>query len=141
MIGQVCAHVNNYFEVDAITGERRIYTGRYTIEDGSINLPFLQAGSYFRIINSRHNDGVHQYPAMDLKDETFDGVIWEMRPPQDFLGLVQEIEDWVEKYGQTMSNPYASESVIGVYSYTKGGGGVSWDGIFKKQLNAYRRLY
>lgn len=147
MISQVCAHIHNYFETDEVTGQRLIYPGRYTIENGSITLPFLADGQYFRIFGSRFNNGVHQYPTTDLKDETFDGVIWEMRPPAEFLELVSEIGDWMEKYGDTMRNPYQSEDVIGVYRYTKMTSGkvtgdyiATWQNVYKDQLKEWRKL-
>lgn len=154
MIEQVCAHIHNYFETDDLTGQRLIYPGTYTIENGSITLPFLDDGQYFRIFGSKKNNGVHQYHATleegeesDLKDETFDGVIWEMRPPQEFLDIVSEISDWMDKYGDTMKNPYQSEDVIGVYRYTKMTSGkvtgdyiATWQNVFKDQLKEWRKL-
>lgn len=147
MISQVCAHIHNYFETDDMTGQRLIYPGNYTIENGSIELPFLVDGEYFRVFGSRFNNGVHQYPGDDLRDETFTGVIWEMRPPQEFLALVDEIQEWVDKYGDVMKNPYQSEDVIGVYRYTKMTSGkvtgdyiATWQNVFKDQLKEWRKL-
>ena len=149
LISQVCAQIHNYFNYDDVTGERLIYPGTYTIENGNITLPFLEDGQYFRIFGSKKNNGVHQYHTAwsDLQDETFDGVIWEMRPPQDFLDLVDEITDWMDKYGDTMKNPYQSEDVIGVYRYTKMTTGkvtgdyiATWQNAFKDRLNEWRLL-
>lgn len=139
MIDRVCANVRNYFERDA-AGNRLVYPGTYTIENGSISLPFLQPGQYFRIVGSALNDGVYKYPVYVLTDETFRGCVWEMRPPLSFLQLVDEIEAWQTKYGETAVNPYTSENVIGVYSYSKAGSGADWQQIFKSRLNAYRCL-
>lgn len=155
MIEQVCAHIHNYFETDKNTNLAMIYPGTYTIENGSITLPFLMNGQYFRIIGSELNDGVYRYPVTQeegkpaiLQDETFDGVIWKMRPPKAFLALVDEIQAWMDKYGDTMKNPYQSEDVIGVYRYTKMTSGkvtgdyiATWQNVFKDQLNEWRRLY
>lgn len=147
MISEVCAHIHNYFETDDITGQRLIYSGTYTIENGSIDLPFLEDGQYFRVFGSKKNNGVHQYPATDLQDETFTGVIWEMRPPQEFLEIVESIEDWMDKYGDVMRNPYQSEDMIGVYRYTKMTSGkvtgdyiATWQNVYKDQLNEWRKL-
>ena len=141
MIDQVCTHVRNFFETDPITGARRIHQGRYSIVNGSISLPFLANGQYFRLFGSRFSDGVHQYPASALPDETFDGVVWDMRPPKDFLDLVREIEAWMQKYGEAANSPYQSEAVIGAYSYTKQGDGGSWQSVFKRRLDPYRNLF
>lgn len=147
MIEQVCAHIHNYFEVDDNTGQMMIYPGTYTIENGSIELPFLIPGQHFRICGSRLNDGVYQYPTIDLTDETFTGVIWEMRPPNAFLRIVADIEDWMDKYGEIMRNPYQSEDVIGVYRYTKMTSGkvsgdfiATWENVYKNQLDKWRKL-
>lgn len=141
MLDQICAHIHNYFEVNALTGRKMIHSGTFTIENGGISLPFLADGQYFRIVNSQLNDGVYQYPADGLRDEVFTGVIWEMRPPADFLRLVAEIEAWAEKYGEASKNPYTSENVIGVYSYSKASGAATWEQIFKDRLKPYRKLY
>lgn len=153
MIEQVCAHIHNYFETDDNTGQRMIYPGTYTIENGSITLPFLVDGNYFRIMGSDLNNGVYRYPVTDgnepiLADETFTGVIWKMRPPKAFLKLCDEIQDWLDKYGETMRNPYQSEDVINVYRYTKMTTGkvtgnyiATWQQAYKDQLNEWRHLY
>lgn len=147
MIEQVCAHIHNYFEIDPVTGQTMLYQGTYTIENGTLVLPFLTNGQYFRVFGSKLNDGVYLYPSVDMIDETFTGVIWEMRPPRTFLKLVDEIQAWMDKYGDVMKNPYQSEDVIGVYRYTKMTQGkvtgefiATWQNVFKDQLNEWRRL-
>ena len=148
MISEVCAHIHNYFEDDPVTGERMIYQGHYKIENGSITLPFMKPGKYIRIFGSELNDGVYKYPVeaaegeeSPLQDEEFNGVIWKMRPPREFLELVKQIEDWMDKYGDAMRNPYQSEDVIGVYRYTKASAGLAtWQKVFEQWLKPYRRL-
>ena len=139
MIDQVCAHIHNYFEINPVTGEPMIYPGHYTIQNGGISIPFLKTGQYFRVFGSVFNDGVHQYGADALDDEEFDGVIWEMRPPKAFIDLVAEITEWVEKYGDVATNPYQSENVIGVYSYTRAGE-TTWQQCFAARLAPWRRI-
>lgn len=147
MIDQVCAHIHNYFEINPVTGQPMIYPGHYAIENGSITLPFLKENQYFRLFGSTFNDGVHQYGVDALTDEEFDGVVWEMRPPKAFIDLVAEITEWMDKYGDTMKNPYQSEDVIGVYQYTKMTTGkvtgdyiATWENAYKTQLNEWRRI-
>lgn len=142
MIEQICAFIHNFFVANVITGT-------FTISDGSIAVPGLVTGQYFRICGSRLNDGVYQYGMAALTDETFDGEIWDMRPPRSFVRLADEIEAWVEKYGEAVSGPYQSES-FGGYSYslktgTNASGGQdsnagSWQGVFKSSLNQWRKL-
>ena len=142
MIEQICAFIHNFFVADVIYGT-------FTISDGSITVPGLVTGQYFRICGSRFNDGVYQYGMAELTDETFDGEIWDMRPPKSFLTLVDEITLWNEKYGEVSLTPYQSES-FGGYSYSmktgySAGTGVDsaaagWQGIFKTRLNQWRKL-
>lgn len=142
MLEQICAYIHNFF-----AHEKR--GGTFTINNGSISLPFLVVGQYFRIVGSRFNDGVHKYGMAELSDETFDGEVWDMRPPRAFLDLVTEIETWNERYGDTVMGPYQSES-FGGYTYslrsgTTANGGTDsaaagWQGVFKTRLNQYRKL-
>lgn len=139
MIDKVCAACRNWFDVDDMTGAELVHRGTYTVQNGRINAGFLVPGQWFRVRGSRFNDGVHQLGADDLRDETFAGGVWEMSPPPDFLNLVAEINAWNDRYGDDMRKPFQSESVSGVYSYTKGTG-ASWQSAFADRLNRYRRL-
>ena len=132
----VCEHIHNYFSDEQ-------YAGTFAIEGGALSLDFLRVGQYFRIVGSLFNDGVYIYPAEGLNDEEFIGEIWPMRPPRAFLTLCESIAEWREKYDAVTQSPYQSESVIGVYSYTKAatsGGGDGWESAFKTKLNRWRRL-
>ena len=139
MLEQVLMHLNNWFLVQG-----GIHEDTYTVEDGGITLPFLQNGQYFRIFGSVFNDGLHQYPAGDLKTETFDGAVWALAVPQAVIELAAEIEAWETKNGDASVSPYQSES-FGGYSYSKAtdsasGGAVTWQSAFRSRLNAWRKL-
>jgi hypothetical protein len=139
MLEQVLRHLNNWFLVE-------IHEGTFTVENGSIALPFLQTNQYFRICGSVFNDGLHQYPSTDLTDETFTGTVWALAVPKAVVTLSEDIAAWEEKYGEAVSSPYMSES-FGGYSYTKASGGKSdtsavtgWQDAFRGQLNDWRKL-
>ena len=139
MLEQVLMHLKNWFLVPG-----GIHEGTYTIEDGGITLPFLANGQYFRICGNAFNDGLHQYPASDLKAETFDGTVWALAVPQAVIELAAEIEAWETKNGEASVSPYQSES-FGGYSYSKAtdsasGGAVTWQSAFRSRLNAWRKL-
>ena len=139
MLEQVLMHLKNWFLVPG-----GIHEGTYTIEDGGITLPFLANGQYFRICGSVFNDGLHQYPASDLKAETFDGTVWALAVPKAVIDLATEIESWQMKNGDASVSPYQSES-FGGYSYSKAtdsasGGAVTWQSAFRSRLNAWRKL-
>lgn len=137
MLEQVLTYLNNWFLVD-------LHEGTYTIENGSIALPFLQPGQYFRILGSVFNDGLYRYgDAEGLTDETFDGVIWALAVPRSVITLSEEIAEWQEKNKDAVNSPYTSES-FGGYSYTKAAGGsngaaLTWQSVFSTRLNAFRK--
>lgn len=137
MLSELCHEINNYFP------QKKLF-GTYTIENGTITVPELQSGQYFRIVGSIFNDGVHKYGDDDLKDETFDGSIWAMAIPQEVIALSEEIDKWKNKYeNENAMSPYQSES-FGGYSYTKASGSsgstATWKDAFASQLNNYRRI-
>lgn len=137
MLEQVLRHLNNWFLVE-------IHEGTFTVENGSIALPFLLTNQYFRIVGSVFNDGLHQYPAVDLTDETFTGSVWALAVPKAVIDLSVEIEAWQEKNGDASVSPYQSES-FGGYSYSKAtdsasGGAVTWQTAFRSRLNAWRKI-
>ena len=139
MLEQVLMHLKNWFLVPG-----GIHEGTYTIEDGGITLPFLANGQYFRICGSVFNDGLHQYPSGDLRNETFDGSVWALAIPRTVIELAAEIESWETKNGDASRSPFASES-FGGYSYSKAtgsasGGAVTWQTAFRSRLNAWRKL-
>ena len=147
MLTELCQELRNWFE-------RKKYFGTFTIENGQINPPdgSLQDGQYFRIVGSVFNDGVHTYPSSDLVDEVFQGAIWAMAVPPSVVALSEEIDAWLEKYGGVdgvMRSPFQSES-FGGYSYNKasagsggesgGGSAGSWQSVFAKELNKWRKI-
>lgn len=142
ILTEVCEYLNNYF------WEKKV-SGNFTISDGAIDTIGLKEGQYFRIVGSTFNDGVHVYPANDLKDEEFNGSVWAMAVPQAVIAIVSDISEWQTKYGNINSeamSPFASESFAG-YSYSKSGSGnanggsnITWQDVFGGRLNKYRKL-
>ncbi len=143
MLTELCAELKNYFLRDR---DADIHYGEYTISGGSIDLPFLLDGQYFRIVGSVLNDGVYQYPVSDLAEEEFAGAVWAMAVPPAVIALSADIEAWNEKNAEALASPYTSES-FGGYSYTKasgnsagGSGGYTWKDQFASRLAKWRRL-
>lgn len=143
MIDRICGFIHNYFTPS--DGKRH---GTYTIENGGLVLPFLVNGQYFRIVGSVLNDGVYQYPADGLTDETFTGEIWAMKVPKAVRDIATEAAALETANADKINSPYTSESVIGAYSYSKSsaasGGTDDWlfgkGGVFGSRLNQYRKL-
>lgn len=137
MLTDLCQELHNWFEVEKHYGE-------FEIAGGALTASFLQPGQYFRVIGSIYSDGVWQY-GDTLTDETFDGAIWAMAVPPAVLELNEQIDSWLEQYGETQNSPYSSES-FGGYSYSKnssGGSGAdksTWQGVFAPRLNKWRKM-
>lgn len=142
MLTQLCAELKNYFLPHK---EDDIHAGEFTITGGSIELPFLLEGQYYRIVGSVFNDGVHKYDENEqLTDETFDGAVWAMSVPPAVVDLAAEIKDWQTANAAVINGPYQSES-FGGYAYSLPSGGTSggaygWQQQFANQLSPYRRL-
>lgn len=150
MLQQVLENIHNMF----VSMQN---DGTFTIEGGSLPLSFLKEGQRFWLVGSDLNDGVYTYhsagikddddaEAVGLQDETFAGTICALAVPPAVIALSEEIKAWVDANGEALNSPYQSESVIGVYSYTKASGGsgaggsVSWQDVYRNQLNRWRKV-
>ncbi|MCQ2369202.1 MAG: hypothetical protein MJ007_01855 [Paludibacteraceae bacterium] len=127
-------HINNFFPTD------KREDALYTIENGTLALPFVLEGQYFLIEGSVFNDGIYQYPATDLVNESFEGTITALAIPKAFLQLVEDIE----AYESTASvGEYTSES-FGGYSYQRAVGAngcqASWKDLYRSKLNTWRKV-
>jgi len=135
VIDEILAYLRNYF----VVGDN---PGTYTIENGTITLPFLISGQYFQIIGSVLNDGVYKYPvaASTLKDETFTGTVRALAVPPSVIALAAEIETFVTK---DKPSPYTSES-FGGYSYSRAknasGNNADWQDVFGGRLRKWRKM-
>lgn len=124
------------------------FSGEFNIVNGSLVGDYgIKTGQFYRIIGSALNDGVYEFGADTLVDESFEGTIWLMAVPKDVRTLITEIKMWQEKYGGVDSanmSPYQSES-FGGYSYTKASGSASssiptWQSVFADRLGRYKKL-
>ena len=146
-IFEVCQYLKNWFDRN-----QPRYIGGITIQNGALSETYgLKVGQYFRIVDSTLNEGVYKYPLTTLTDETFNGAIWGMALPKAFIALLDDIETWKTKYASADSvamSPFTSESVPGVYSYSKNSGGNdtttdksgTWQGAFGARLAPYRKM-
>ena len=118
----------------------QIKVEKFTIEGGNITpSDFLKENDYYRIIGSKFNDGLYQYPNSDLTDEEFDGAVWVMRVPPALVTLAQQYKEELEKESGKPS-AYISES-FGGYSYTKAtnskGVPLNWEHLHADELNQW----
>ena len=147
---RVLSHIHNWFVRESWTVRGcEIAGGEMPASVASLMLD----GQWFRIEGSYLNDGLHQAPASDLSDETFDGTISLLAIPKALLNVVDEIADWIDATAEAdrtaRSHPYQSES-FGGYSYSlKGdsrsnsasGGLTGWQAAFAGDLNPWRKPY
>lgn len=138
MLEEVLTYIHNWYPDDVAVGD-------WEVKGGSLDLPNVDDGQYFRIVGSTFNDGLHKAPAEGLHDEAFHGGIWALAVPPALVRLADEIAEWVEANGKAASSPYSSES-FGGYSYSVAGGNeaagspTGWQRAFASRLQPYRKL-
>lgn len=140
MLSKVCKHICNYFTASSYNR----FFDSFTISDSRITPPVpIRDGQYFAIFGSTFNDGVHRSGDV-LIDEEFEGSVWLMSVPQDFLDLVSEMEEWQTLHAAPdKMSPYQSES-FGGYTYSKAAGKngapMSVFEVYASRLNPYRKV-
>ncbi len=149
MLYQLCQYLRNWFDVDSSHVRLPSWTGTIVIADGELTgfADKLLEGQYFRIVDSMLNDGIYQFPAFGLRDETFFGTVQAMKVPPEVVALDWEIEAWIEANQNALNSPYQSES-FGGYSYSLksggaadgGSGGVTWQSQFASRLSPWRKI-
>jgi hypothetical protein len=96
-----------------------------------------------------HDDGIKNdddSEAVGLQDESWAGTICALAVPPAVVALSSEIQAWVDANQESQNSPYSSESVLGVYSYTKATGGhgaggtVGWMDVFADRLKRWRKV-
>ena len=140
---ELCQELRNWFD-------RARYIGNITLDaNGGVYCNGvaigLAEGQYFRVIGSVFADGVHVYPDTETTVESFDGAVWAMAVPPDFLSLAQEIEDWNTNARPKMLGPYSSENLSSSgYSYQRQSAEdmakADYKTVFGARLNKWRKL-
>lgn len=137
-VAAVMRAVRNFFAGDPMAGEFAI---------SGNGLSPAPAAPFVAIKGSRYHDGVYElhdgYLQTEIcrEDETFDGLVYPLHPPDDFIMLCREIDEYAEK---NPAGGKASES-FGHYSYTKAsngrGGLMTWQDAYADRLIPYRRMF
>lgn len=140
-VGSVMRYCRNFFEVGYVDGTFRI-TGNALSDVGD-------GVHWVYISGSMMHDGVWQIcngyltgrSIEGLEDEEFDGRVWLLAPPIDFLETVKQMQAYEEK------NPISalSSETFGGYSRTWAMGGKPSDRsamtVFRDSLTPYIRMY
>lgn len=150
LLTEICNDLKNYFPPSSKRLDLSyIHREHFIISENSITpLDFIKPNQYFRIVGSDMNDGVWQNNAGSLKDlidEEFNGAIWVMAIPRDFIALCEEIRKFNAKIDEMalIEKGYASES-WGGYSYSLSSSApaamIEWQKRINKNLNMYRKI-
>lgn len=146
MLAEVCGYLNNYFDVERHNGVISIQDGVVYCDSKEIT---MTKGQHFALLRKNFVLGVYEYEKDELKDRVFEGKVWIMDLPDDFVSLVAEITAWQTKYGGAGSgamSPFNSES-FGGYSYSKSSGSsnsnksaVAWQDAYGSRLAKYKKV-
>lgn len=120
--------------------------GRWAASGGSLTgCDMLLTGDWIAVCGSLRNDGVYQVAedgsVPGLRDETWEGTVWLLSPPADFLAVCGEIEVWCEKHPE---DDVKSER-LGEYSVARAvnaqGVPLGWQHVFAARLRPWRRMW
>ena len=134
-VAAVMRACRNFFEGTPLTGT-------FAITGGGLS-PAPDA-PYVAIRGRCYHDGVHEISGGVLDvlktDEVFEGAVYPLRPPDDFLDLCKDISAYDDKTPVTGNQ---SES-FGGYSYTRASGAsglLTWQEAFAHRLIPFRRMF
>lgn len=139
-VAAVMRQCRNYFEVGYIDGTFRITGNALSGADGA-HWVYISGSAYHNgvwevcggYLTGRSVDGLH--------DEEFEGRVWFLDPPEEFLELCETIKTYEEK------NPVGAlvQERFGEYSYVRGQTGkavdMGWQAAFATALTEYRRMF
>lgn len=135
-VAAVMRHVNNFFLREAVEGV-------FTISGDGVLSPAVDA-PYIAVTGSMWHDGLYDSVNALKNDheETFEGTVWAISPPAQFLALCKEIEAYEAK---NPTGAPVSES-FGGYSYSRGTSGqsgcaITWREAFADALRPYKRMF
>lgn len=136
-VAAVMRQINNFFEVGHIDG--------LIVISGNAVTPAPES-PWCCIRGSWLHDGVWQVCGGQLQDipgnlpdEEYNGRLWLLKPPPDFLALCAEISAYDDK---NPAGAYLQES-FGGYSYMRRqtSGSTAWQDVFAGRLAQYRHMW
>ncbi|MBQ8556290.1 MAG: hypothetical protein IJ438_10530 [Clostridia bacterium] len=114
--------------------------GAWTLQDGTLTpSAMFSPGEWIAIAESGVADGVYQLdehgriPA--APGGAWQGRIWHLTPPADFLRLCDDIRQWVQSH----PDPTVTSERFGEYSRSQHSG--AWQSVFRERLAPYMRMY
>lgn len=146
---EVLSHIHNWFVKDAATFTSVEVSGGELPDDISA---FVPENTFYRMQGTYMNDGLHHVgdPDDELSDEKIDRVlVSRLAIPKPLLALIDEIDEWNQKYAEVAAGPFFSEEfggykyqIRGFSSYGVSGSPLSgWRLAFANRLNPWRKPY
>ena len=129
----------NFFPAAAMDGTWTLLSGALSPADG------FHVGDWVAVSGSYYNNGVYQLAEgcviPGAVDESWEGRIWLLAPPADFLALAEEIGLWTKHPGSSA----AVKESFGAYSRQLAtdsqGKPITLQAYFARQLAPWRRMY
>lgn len=141
MLIEILRHIKNFFSVSSEDGTFQIENNILT---GINNKPLV--GQFFALTGSVLNDGVYKatddlITLQDAADEVWDGTVYLLRIPRDFLTLVDEIKAFNDSPTGAASNITSASFGIQAMSFATDASGnkAGWESVFRKRLDTWRR--
>ena len=129
-VADVMAFVNNHFALMAAPGA---WKASAAVLEGPVP---LHAGAWIAVRGSGFADGVYQADAdgrfPTLPDGAFEGTVWLLNPPGEFLALCEEIAQWAREH------PRGAQVAYGSHSRGENRG---WEEEFRARLRPWRRMF
>lgn len=139
-VAAVMRQCRNYFETGYIDGTFRITGNALSGAEGA-HWVYISGSAFHSgvwevcdgYLTGRSVEGLH--------DEEFEGRVWFLDPPEEFLELCKTIKTYEEK------NPVGAfvQERFGEYSYMRGQMGkaadMGWQSAFAPALTEYRRMF
>lgn len=138
-VAAVMRQCRNYFETGYIDGTFRITGNALSGADGA-RWVYISGSECHNGVWEVYNGYLTGRSVAGLHDEEFEGRIWFLDPPPEFLALCETIKTYEEK------NPVGAfaQERFGEYSYMRNmrsGADTGWAASFRNELAQYRRMF
>ena len=140
-VAAVMRHCRNYFETGYMDGTFRITGNALSADVGGAHFVYISGSMMHDGVWNICNGYLTGRSIEGLEDEEFDGRVWLLAPPVDFLETVKAMQEYEEK------NPVSAlaSETFGGYSRTWATGGkpstMTGFAVFRDQLTPSIRMF
>ena len=138
-VADVMREVRNCFPADTVSGEWTIAGGVLSPDD-----LLLLEGDWILIRGTGRAGGIRRVGEHGViegvRDGHFRGEITLLRPPEEFLALCSEIDEWARRNGMDPVTAERFGDFSQVRAKDRAGAPVDWPQAFRARLMPYRRL-